>query len=211
MSLKLAVIDFGSTYTEYIHRTLKKLQFPFEKFEVTKEKPEGSEIFEKIKTSSWLGIILSGSKDNLYNPNARQLPKEFLGYIIQYRIPTLAICYGHQMLVHLTVDGEIMLNPLGLEKGRFQFTQTQSGFPLFKDLPEKFKVDMHHFDIIRHLPESFKNFGQTKKTQYGAIQMSQNGEDLSIFGVQFHPEKSRRKIKYAIFKNFYDLCVQKEQ
>jgi len=209
MSKKLAVIDFGSKYTAFIHRSLEKLGFEFEQFEVSEEKPDGQEIFEKIKSVKWIGIILSGSKDNLYNVGARQLPKEFLGYIVQYRIPTLGICYGHQLLVHLSNGGRIALNPRGFEKGHFTFTQSQPGYLLFKELPTKFKVKMHHYDIIEDLPDIFKNFGYTEKTQYGAIQFSQNGEDFPIFGIQLHPEKSIRKVNRTIFTNFYEICLQK--
>ncbi|TFG17135.1 MAG: hypothetical protein EU530_11035 [Promethearchaeota archaeon] len=209
MQKKLAVIDFGSKYTAYIHRSLEKLGFEFEQFEVTEKNPDGQEIFEKIKSAKWIGIILSGSKDNLYNVGARQLPKNFLGYIVQNRIPTLGICYGHQLLVHLSNDGEIILNSLGLEKGHYTFTQTVPGFPLFEGLPIKFKAKMHHFDIIESLPSIFKNFGSTAKTQYGAIQMSQNGENFPIFGLQIHPEKSYRKVNRTIFTNFYNICLKK--
>lgn len=211
MPKKLAVIDFGSKYTAFIHRSLEKLGFEFEKFEVTEENPDGQEIFEKIKSAKWIGIILSGSKDNLYNASARQLPKEFLGHIIQHRVPTLGICYGHQLLVHLSNGGKIALNPQGLEKGHYKFTQTIPGFSLFKGLPTEFKAKMHHFDIIDTLPASFKNFGSTAKTSYGAIQFSQNGEDFPIFGLQIHPEKSFRKVNQTIFTNFYDICLQKIQ
>ncbi len=209
MPNKLAIIDFGSKYTAFIYRSLEKLGFEFEKFEVTEENPDGQKIFEEIKNLKWIGIILSGSKDNLYNAGARQLPNAFLGYIVQYRIPTLGICYGHQLLVYLSNEGKIVLNSLGLEKGHYTFTQTTPGFPLFKGLPLKFKAKMHHFDIIESLPPSFKNFGSTVKTQYGAIQMSQNGEDFPIFGVQIHPEKSFRKVNRMIFTNFYNICLKK--
>jgi GMP synthase (glutamine-hydrolysing) len=211
MVKKLAVIDFGSKYTASIHQSLEKLGYDFDKYEVSIENPEGTDIFKEIHKKQYLGIILSGSKDNLYNENARRLPREFIGYIIQNRIPTLAICYGHQLLVHLSVGGKITLNPLGLEKGYFTFTQTQTGFPLFRGLPEKFRVNMHHFDIVENLPDTFTNFGRTKKTKIGAIQMSQNGEDKNVFGIQFHPEKSRRLVKRAIFENFYDICMKNAQ
>jgi GMP synthase (glutamine-hydrolysing) len=209
MLKKLAVIDFGSKYTAFIYRSLQKLGFKYEKFEVSKEKPDGREIFEKIQKSQWLGIILSGSKDNVYNSDARRLPEDFIGHIVQHRIPTLGICYGHQLLVQLSNGGKITLNPLGFEKGHFWFTKTQPGFALFEGLPEKFLVKMHHFDIIETLPNNFKNFGKTDKTQYGAIQLEQNGEDFPIFGVQLHPEKSFRKVNRTIFSNFYEICTQK--
>lgn len=209
MQKNLAVIDFGSKYTAFIHRSLEKLGFEFKKFEVTEENPDGQEVFEKIKNGKWLGIILSGSKDNLYNDDARQLPKDFLGYIVQHRIPTLGICYGHQLLVHLSSGGKIVLNSLGLEKGHYKFTQTLPGFPLFKGLATEFLGKMHHFDVIDILPDSFKNFARTAKTQYGAIQLVQNGEEFPIFGLQFHPEKSFRKVNRTIFTNFYDICINR--
>jgi GMP synthase (glutamine-hydrolysing) len=209
MVKNLAVIDFGSKYTAFIHRSLEKLGFNFEKYEVTTENPEGRNVFDEIRKNEWLGIILSGSKDNLYNSDARRLPREFIGYIIQNRIPTLGICYGHQLLVHLSNGDKITLNPKGFEKGHYTFTQTRSGFPLFKDLPERFKVKMHHHDVIESLPENFINFGETAKTQFAAIQLSQNGEKFPIFGIQLHPEKSFRHINRTIFTNFYEICIQK--
>ena len=209
MHEKLAVIDFGSAYTAFIYKSLERLGYNFEKFEVTKEKPDGQEIFETIKKTRWLGYILSGSRDNLYNSDARRFPKEFLGYIVQNRMPTLGICYGHQLLVQLSDGGKISLNPQGFEKGHFLFKQTQPGFPLFKGLNTTFKAKMHHYDIIETLPDNFKNFAKTEKTQFAAIQLSQNGEDFPIYGIQLHPEKSFRKVNRTIFTNFYEICKQK--
>jgi GMP synthase-like glutamine amidotransferase len=115
------------------------------------------------------------------------------------------------MLVHLSDGGKIKLNPLGLEKGHYKFTQTTPGYPLFKGLPVEFKVKMHHYDIIETLSPIFKNFGRSEKTEYGAIQLSQNGEDFPIFGIQLHPEKSFRKVNRTIFTNFHNICLSKIQ
>ncbi len=207
MSMKLAVIDFGSTYTAFLHQSLQKLGYDYTEFEVTQDNSQGQEVLNALQKTSWGGIILSGSRDNLYNSDARQLPREFLGYIVQNRIPTLGICYGHQLFAHLSVGGKIALNPEGMEKGSYSFIQDEPEFPLFKGLPRKFKVNMHHFDIIETLPSGFRNFGHSKRTKYGAIQLSQNGETFPIFGIQFHPEKSNRKVKRAIFTNFYNICT----
>ena len=58
MPKKLAVIDFGSKYTAFIHRSLEKLGFEFEKFEVTEENPDGQEIFEKILEDKAFGGLV---------------------------------------------------------------------------------------------------------------------------------------------------------
>jgi len=202
----LIVVDFGSKYTKWIDYSLKRLRIPFIKIIALKEKPEGHQIFNQIKATPNSGIILSGSHDNLYESSARRLPKEFISYINQNNIPTLGICYGHQLLALLT-GGSIIKNSKGLEKGHFTFTQTESGFPLFKGLPCKFKVKMHHFDIIETLPFMFHNFGKTQKTQFAAIQLIHGRTALPIYGIQLHPERSFHRVRYAIFNNFYEICL----
>ncbi|MBN2155571.1 MAG: gamma-glutamyl-gamma-aminobutyrate hydrolase family protein [Candidatus Lokiarchaeota archaeon] len=203
----IILVDFGSKYTKYIIRSLERLTIRYVMLSANKEKPEGDELFKEIQAQPKIGIILSGSHDNLYEPKARRLPHEFIPYLIATKIPTMGICYGHQIIVYLC-GGKIVKNPLGLEKGHLVFSQTRSNYPLFKDLPKQFKVKMHHYDVIEQLPPNclFQNFGKTDKTQYGAIQMVLEDKPLPIFGIQLHPEKCSRVINQVIFRNFYAIC-----
>ena len=96
-----------------------------------------------------------------------------------------------------------------MKKGTIPLHRHSLDFRYLRDYPQNSKQKCTILILLKILPDIFKNFGHTEKTQYGAIQLSQNGEDFPIFGLQLHPEKSFRKINRTIFTNFYEMCLQK--
>jgi GMP synthase (glutamine-hydrolysing) len=151
------------------------------------------------------GLIFTGSNDHLYNPGARQLPQEFGQWLVAEKIPTLGICYGHQLLASM-FGADIIRNPAGFEFGNKHLTIQKETFPLFAGLAPPFKAMMAHFDVILRLPDVFRNFASTFKTPYAVIQYTKSETPLPLFGVQFHPEISPKNVAKVFFANFLEVC-----
>src|SRR3954470_3759193 len=83
----IAVIDFGSQYSQLIARRVREagvrsLLYSWDTpwSEIAKSRPRG--------------IILSGGPSSVYDPGAPSLP----AWILQQDRPVLGICYGMQLL-----------------------------------------------------------------------------------------------------------------
>lgn len=57
---------------------------------------------ERIKRERPKAIILSGGPNSVHTANAPQLPLGFYEYVQQEKIPVLGVCYGMQLLVHVS-------------------------------------------------------------------------------------------------------------
>ena len=85
----VAIIDFGSQYTQLIARRVRE-QFVFSEI-YSPETP-----FDEIIKSEPNAIILSGGPSSVYKENA---PK-FDELLLESNLPTLGICYGLHLLSH---------------------------------------------------------------------------------------------------------------
>ncbi len=124
-----------------------------------------------------------------------QIPKLFdLG------IPTLGICYGMQVMVHL-LGGEVEASDTR-EYGRAEVDVVDPGL-LFEGLGERETVWMSHGDRIGALPEGFRVCASTVNAPTVALESSTR----KIFGIQFHPEVSHTVSGGEILRNFlYGAC-----
>lgn len=164
-----------------------------------------AEVLYSLKNSIPKGLIFTGSNDHIYNPGARQLPQMYGQWLISEKMPTLGICYGHQLLASM-FGAKIIRSPSGFELGKKCLLMGDHDFPLFCGLPHEIKWMMLHMDIISSLPTNFRNFAATAKTPYAAIQLYESDKPMPVFGVQFHPEISPTKIAKRFFANFLDVC-----
>lgn len=185
---KLLLIDFGSRFTKDIQNILEKLNI---NYEIVKNDYDFSHVTDEIK-----GIILTGSKDSVYD-NGRRCQSE----IIKSSIPKLGICYGHQ-LVNDELDGLV-------EKSKTPEMDVQAIItidvdnPIFNKMNKVQKVSMFHNDEVVKLGDGFVSLAHGDRCKYAAAYNKQ----YNIYSLQFHPECN----KYAdyseeYFINFAKIC-----
>ena len=166
----IAVIDFGSQYTQLIARRIRDLNvfseiFPF------------SISLDELKSKQVKAIILSGGPSSVYEENAPKISED----ILNSGIPILGICYGLQLLIQHSGG-----NVYSTGKGEYGFAQilSDSSNVLFKDFPLESQVWMSHGDEVENLPDGWAVLSKSTNDIVAAVQKLNH----SIYGVQFHPE-----------------------
>lgn len=166
----IAVIDFGSQYSQLICRRIR-------------EADVYAELIPWQRAAEWLdqnqprGIILSGGPASVYAAGAPTLPKG----ILEAGVPVLGICYGLQLLAH--ANGGRVVASREREYGAAEIEQIETS-PLFADLPEVHTVWMSHGDRVEALPDSFTVLARSPNSPFAAVA----DRERTVFGLQFHPE-----------------------
>ncbi len=166
----IAVIDFGSQYTQLIARRIRE-QKVYSEIISFKTAPD------ELRRRKPSGIVLSGGPSSVFDPNAPACHPDLL----KLGIPVLGICYGMQLIGKM-LGGEVKPGH-SREYGPANLT-VLPGQPLFKGLPKKIKVWMSHGDQVVKLPPGFKCLATTPTCRNAAMADVRR----KIFGIQFHPE-----------------------
>ncbi len=183
MKDKVAILDFGSQYTQLIVKAIRQ-----EKVYASIFSPTIS--FDALAQEKPSAIILSGGPASVY---LKSKPK-FDSTILTMKVPILGICYG----LHLLVDyfgGEIIPAKRS-EYGKEKINVIKSNL-LLKGIKKNSQVWMSHGDSLNTLPQNFITLATTKNF-IGAIKH----EKKPIYGLQFHPEVSHSLEGQKIIANF---------
>lgn len=185
----IAIIDYGSQYTQLIARRIRELGVYSEVF------PHDSSI-EQLDQHRPAGYILSGGPSSVYDQEAPQLPRS----ILERRKPVLGICYGMQLLTEAL--GGTVAGASHKEYGPSIITHATRS-PLFDGLSDELQVWMSHGDRIDEPPPDFHALAASDNSPYAAIgHLSQR-----LYGVQFHPEVQHSPQGNAILANFlFNIC-----
>jgi GMP synthase (glutamine-hydrolysing) len=131
------------------------------------------------------GIIISGSPRDAWadTPDVLEL-LEFAKAMVSNRVPTLGVCFGHQLLGR-AIGGDVRRHPAGWEVGSPTVTLTAAGVecPLFAGFEPEFAAIQSHRDAVLALPANAKLLATDAHTPIQAFSL-----DDRSFGVQFHPE-----------------------
>ncbi|MCK5847966.1 MAG: glutamine-hydrolyzing GMP synthase [Caldisericia bacterium] len=165
----IAIIDFGSQFTQLIARKVRESGvysqiFPFDVS------------VEKIKNAE--AIILSGGPNSVLDANSPSIKKE----IWELSIPILALCYGFQLMT-VYYGGKVVKRDSAREYGKTRLTLTDNS-KLVSNIPKTTTVWMSHEDGIEELPEGFIKLAETRNATIAAFENSK----IQRYGVQFHPE-----------------------
>ncbi len=131
------------------------------------------------------GIAITGSHDMV----SERLPwsertAEWLCGAVRAGVPTLGICYGHQLLAH-ALGGRVGYNPRGPEMGTTEISLQDSARTdaLLSGLPRTLKVHASHSQSVLTLPPKAVLLASNPWDENQAFRI-----DDCAWGVQFHPE-----------------------
>jgi GMP synthase (glutamine-hydrolysing) len=186
---KIAVLDFGGQYAHLIANRVRRLG-------VYSEILDNETPAEKLK--SYKGIILSGGPDSVNDPKAPKCDPA----IFKLPIPILAICYGHQLMAHMT-GGRV-------EKGKtkeygFATLTVKKAKGIFKDFSKSSRVWMSHFDTVQEMSEGFEIIGSTEDCPMAAVA----DFERNYYGIQFHAEVTHTQQGQKLLDNFISICGAK--
>lgn len=185
----IAIIDYGSQYTQLIARRVREQGVYAEVF------PYDADI-DTINQHQPAGYILSGGPNSVYDADAPRLNRDVLGM----NAPTLGVCYGMQLLAQ-AFGGEVQAGTTR-EYGDAQITHIADS-PLSQHLPAQMNVWMSHGDHVGRLPDGFVRIAESDN---GLLAMMGDAS-RDVYGVQFHPEVAHTPQGIDLIRNFvFDVC-----
>lgn len=183
---QIAVIDFGSQYTQLIVRRIRELGYFSKLYHPT----------DLRHTGSPAAVILSGGPRSVSEEDA---PDIDFDYLRRLGVPVLGVCYGMQLLN--TKFGGTVAPGNRREYGPAQLRPLNSQ-SLFKGVGPASQIWMSHSDTVSDLPEGTEVIGEN---QHG-VPVALCWED-GWYGIQFHPEVSHSHEGMTILKNFIELAA----
>ena len=186
----IAILDFGSQYSELIARRIRETQ-------VYSEVLSYRTTAEQLRQLNPKGVILSGGPKSVYDENAPQCDPE----IWSLGIPVLGVCYGMQIMAQ-QLGGEVERAERG-EYGKAAL-HLDDATNLFAEVTSGVTMWMSHGDSVTSLPDGFKLLAHTDNTPCAAIA----DPVRRLYGVQFHPEVVHSLGGQALLRNFvYQVCA----
>ena len=177
----VAVLDFGSQYTQLIVRRVRELGFFAKLYAI--------EDFPHIGNPG--AIILSGGPKSTSEADAPDLD---FAELVKFNVPVLGVCYGMQLL-NIKFGGSVEASDRREYGPANLFPAESAG--LYEGISQKSQVWMSHSDTVKVLPEGAK-----------VIATNQHGTPVSLqwntlfYGIQFHPEVTHSHEGLRILHNF---------
>ncbi|MFN5560749.1 MAG: glutamine-hydrolyzing GMP synthase [Opitutaceae bacterium] len=184
MNQTIAVLDFGSQYTQVIARRIRECNV------YSKIYPFGTSA-ATLKADGVIGIILSGGPSSVFAKGAPMPDRA----IFDLGVPVLGICYGIQLMGRLL--GGTVARGERREYGNGTLRIQRPG-RLFAKLPRQLTVWNSHGDKLTALPPGFVAIGTTENSPFAAIEDRRR----NFFGIQFHPEVSHSERGVDVLRNF---------
>ncbi len=185
----IAILDFGSQYSELIARRIRETQ-------VYSEVLPYRTTAEQLRQLNPKGIILSGGPNSVYDEKAPVCDPA----LWELGIPVLGVCYGMQLMVK-QLGGQVERSQRA-EYGKASL-QIDDPTDLLTNVENEAIMWMSHGDSVTQLPPGFDVLAHTDNTASAAIADSQR----KLYGVQFHPEVVHSIGGQALIRNFvYHIC-----
>jgi GMP synthase (glutamine-hydrolysing) len=178
---KIAILDFGSQYSQIIARRVREAQAYCELFPYDAAP-------EKVLALQPTAFILSGGPNSVYDADAPALP----GYVLASGRPVLGICYGMQLLAR-ALGGHVSASAQR-EYGRAIVQPAASAL-----LPDAaFQAWMSHGDKVDAAPAGFRVSARSENCPIAAME----DPARKLFGLQFHPEVNHTEFGREIIRHF---------
>ena len=185
MKTQVAVLDYGSQYSQLIVRRIRELGFFARLYPPSEIRSLGPVA----------AVILSGGPRSVVEPNA---PDVDLEYLKSLQAPVLGICYGMQML-NVRFGGRVTAGAVR-EYGPAQIHVDENN-TLFNGLGRTLRVWMSHSDTVTEWPADGRILARNSTEHPVAIRWNER-----FYGIQFHPEVSHTEEGTKILRNFLSLC-----
>jgi GMP synthase (glutamine-hydrolysing) len=185
----VAIIDFGTQYTQLIARRLRELEVYSEVFPYTVSP-------EELRARNPIGVVFTGGPNSVYEEGAPHCDAGLL----DLGVPVLGICYGMQLTCLLT--GGKVEAVASREYGRTGLVVDDAG-DLFHGVEASTTVWMSHGDSVNSMGGEFTATAHTDGCPLAAVRHTSR----PIYGVQFHPEVTHTEAGAQILHNFlYRIC-----
>jgi len=184
----IAILDFGSQYTQLIARRVRDSRVYCEIFpnDVTPD---------ELRRRNIVGLILSGGPASVYEDGAPQIDPKLL----DGSLPVLGICYGMQLMATV-LGGEV--GPEGLREYGPASVRLTERDGIFEGLGDSERAWMSHGDSVRRLPPGFASVATTERLPIAAM-----SDGARRYGLQFHPEVMHTPRGAEIVRNFlFRVC-----
>lgn len=189
----ILILDFGGQYCHLIGRRVRehKVYSEIVPFDITSK-----EIKSLRKKFNVKGLILSGGPSSVYEENAPKCNEK----ILDLNIPILGICYGHQLIAHIS-EGKVQ--PGTRREYGVTYAIIDKPVDILEGLNTKEKVWMSHGDTVYELPNEYETLAYTENCPVAAFKHTRK----PIYGLQWHPEVIHTEKGMLVMKNFvYNIC-----
>lgn len=190
MKTQVAVIDFGSQYSQLIVRRIRELGYFSKLFNPSELKETGTPA----------AVVLSGGPRSTREGDAPDVDFEYLKSL---NVPVLGICYGMQLL-NLKWGGEVTPGHVR-EYGPANLCVTHAD-TLLRGVADGSQIWMSHSDAVSRLPSESLVLGKNDEGEPVAIRWSER-----FYGIQFHPEVTHTAEGVKILRNFLSLTNEEPQ
>jgi GMP synthase (glutamine-hydrolysing) len=188
----LAILDFGSQYTQVIARRLREMNVHSHIYRY--DTP-----LQKLIEEGIIGIILSGGPASVLSTES---PRPDMA-IMNSGIPVLGICYGVQLMAHEL--GGAVESSTHREYGYGTLTHSSQS-SLLRGVSSSSRIWNSHGDKVTALPKGFIAIAETENAPFAVIA----DEKRRLYGLQFHPEVAHSEpVGKQILENFLDICGSK--
>lgn len=177
----VAVLDFGSQYTQLIVRRVRELGFVAKLYEP-----------ENLSALGGAGaIILSGGPKSTADPDAPDIDFEKLK---SFGVPVLGVCYGMQLL-NIKFGGSVKSSNRR-EYGSADLKPLSSK-GLYEGISSASQVWMSHSVTVDSLPENAEVLAKNKEGTPVSLKWADR-----FYGIQFHPEVTHSHEGLRVLHNF---------
>ncbi len=176
---RILILDFGSQYTQLIARRIRErgVYCEIHPPRMTVDGEGFGMDAAAVKDWSPAGLVLSGGPSSVLDAGAPGLDPA----VLELGLPTLAICYGLQLLAH-DLGGRVE-SAEDREYGRARL-RVERRDPLLGDAGAESHVWMSHGDRVLALPEGFEVVATSDNSPFAGVRHP----GRRIWGLQFHPE-----------------------
>jgi GMP synthase (glutamine-hydrolysing) len=183
----IAILDFGSQYTQLIARRLREMR-------VYSEILPASTRPAALRSPSLRGIVLSGGPDSVHERRAPRCDPR----VFELGVPVLGICYGMQLMSHL-LGGEVRR----ADRREYGHALFEAGDGLLvRGMRKPARVWMSHGDSIVRPPRGFDVVGSSGSNPVAAME----SRERRLFGLLFHPEVVHTDDGEGVLSSFLEVC-----